>query len=58
MTRSSTHTVKCPQCTHAVTLTLTGLTFVDKPQRYVDAIAEKEGWDVAVLACPQHRAVK
>jgi hypothetical protein len=31
---------------------------VDKPQRYVDAIAEKEGWDVAVLACPQHRAVK
>jgi hypothetical protein len=55
MSRSSTHRLRCPHCPALVELTMTGLVFCDQAKRYVEAIAEKEGWSGAPVSCPQHR---
>jgi hypothetical protein len=54
LSRSSTHRLKCTQCPAVVELTMTGLKFCDAAQRYVDAIATKEGWTLEPMRCPQH----
>ena len=53
--RSSTHRVRCTECLAVVELTMSGLRFCDQAKRYVDAIAEKEGWALEPARCPQHR---
>jgi hypothetical protein len=54
--RSSTHRLRCSQCPHFVTLEMGGLTFYDQAKRYLEAIAEKEGWKLSPALCPQHVA--
>lgn len=55
--RSSTHRLKCADCPARIELTMEDLQFCDEAKRYVDAIAERQKWQVTPerVACRMHR---